>query len=327
MIRPILALTTGAIALSASAALALDADYWRGGWRTELGSDMPHIYEFVIRGSDVSGIYCADCNDMTTMGLIDGTWDEEAGIDFTVTFPNADGTVASISEQHAMLQNGQIQITGEAERTLIKDPRGPNVGGMPIHILPPGREPLSPTPNNTGVASERNAYWQPAPFADEVTPDDLVGMWVALFPSNPGMNKQLFYFMRLGDEVRGVVCGRCDNPWTIGILEDVVLDGGNIWFNINHQDFGNRPVPFDRQIGGHLTANEMVWQVQPEAIDPANPPEAPVLEVPQFFIGPISAEATGGGFTTEGVDIWGPGTGESLEPPEGVMPLTFDWPE
>ncbi len=53
-------------------ALALDADYWRGGWRTPLG-EAPHIYEFVIRDSEVSGVYCQNCADVTTIGFIDGT--------------------------------------------------------------------------------------------------------------------------------------------------------------------------------------------------------------------------------------------------------------
>jgi hypothetical protein len=60
----------------AQPASALDADYWRGGWRTPLG-DEPHIYEFVIRGTRVTGVYCRNCSDATTIGFIDGTWDEK----------------------------------------------------------------------------------------------------------------------------------------------------------------------------------------------------------------------------------------------------------
>ena len=57
----------------AQPAAALDADYWRGGWRTPLG-DEPHIYEFVIRGNRVTGVYCRSCSDASTIGFIDGTW-------------------------------------------------------------------------------------------------------------------------------------------------------------------------------------------------------------------------------------------------------------
>lgn len=43
------------ILVFAQPAAALNADYWRGGWRTPLG-DEPHIYEFVIRGQRVTGV-------------------------------------------------------------------------------------------------------------------------------------------------------------------------------------------------------------------------------------------------------------------------------
>jgi len=34
------------------------------------------------------------------------------------------------------------------------------------------------------------------------------------------MNKQYFHFMRFEDELRGLVCGRCDNPYTMGMLTE-----------------------------------------------------------------------------------------------------------
>jgi hypothetical protein len=52
----------------AQPAQALNADYWRGGWRTPLGEE-PHIYQFVIRGSRVTGVYCRNCSDATTIGF------------------------------------------------------------------------------------------------------------------------------------------------------------------------------------------------------------------------------------------------------------------
>ena len=61
---PGLLLLSFATLVLAQPAAALDADYWRGGWRTPLG-DEPHIYEFVIRGSRVTGVYCRNCSDAT----------------------------------------------------------------------------------------------------------------------------------------------------------------------------------------------------------------------------------------------------------------------
>ena len=102
--------------LPARPAAALDADYWRGGWRTPLG-DEPHIYEFVIRGQRVSGVYCRNCSDASTIGFIDGTWSEKAGIDFTVTFANPDGRIRSVDKQHAMLADGRLIVTGWGKRS------------------------------------------------------------------------------------------------------------------------------------------------------------------------------------------------------------------
>ena len=97
----------------AQPAMALNADYWRGGWRTPLG-DEPHIYEFVIRGNTVTGVYCRNCSDASTIGFIDGTWNEKAGIDFKVTFANPNGSIRSVDDQHAMLTDGRLIVSGAA---------------------------------------------------------------------------------------------------------------------------------------------------------------------------------------------------------------------
>src|SRR6476469_5037797 len=132
---PVLLISLAAL-LVAQPAAALNADYWRGGWRTPLG-EAPHIYEFVIRDSRVSGVYCRNCSDATTIGFIDGTWDEKTGITFTVTFASPDGRVLSVDDQHAILVDGRLFVSGAAAvangktLTLIKDPRGADPGGAP----------------------------------------------------------------------------------------------------------------------------------------------------------------------------------------------------
>src|SRR5215208_8024649 len=112
-IVPELLLLSLAILVFAQPAAALDADYWRGGWRTPLGGE-PHIYEFVIRGSRVTGVYCRSCSDATTIGFVDGTWDEKAGLKFRITFANPDGHTTSVDDQQAMLVGGRLIVTGAA---------------------------------------------------------------------------------------------------------------------------------------------------------------------------------------------------------------------
>ena len=138
--------------LLAQPAAARHDDYGRGGWRTPLG-DEPHIYEFVIRGQRVTGVYCRNCSNATTMGFIDGTWDEKAGIDFTVKFANPDGRIRSVDRQHAMLADGRLIVTRARSKqngkvlTLINSSEGIDVWGPGTGSAiqpPPGRTPIRP---------------------------------------------------------------------------------------------------------------------------------------------------------------------------------------
>ena len=55
---------------------------------------------------------------------------------------------------------------------------------------------------------------------------------------NTGPNKQHFTFRRVGEQILGVVCGPCDNPYTFGVLDNVSIRGDTLTFDINHQDWG-----------------------------------------------------------------------------------------
>ena len=321
------------VTLSVQPVMALNADYWRGGWRTPLGEEA-HIYEFVIRGSRVTGVYCRNCSDATTIGFIDGTWDEKAGITFTVTFANADGRVTSRDDQKATLVDGRLIVTGVAgvrneTLTLIKDPRGADPGGAPAYHFPPGTPPAMPAARGAGGGGGGGgggrglggaaAYWQAGPFKP-LRPADLVGTWIASF--GLGMNRQLFTFLLVGDRLRGVVCGRCDNPYTIGAIENIVIAGDTLYFDIVHQDWGEIDPPlFDRSIVAQVVQNEMIAGILGNGvkIDPAKPPARPAGRG-FTLLGPIAPAATRGN-TSEGVDVWGPGTGPATQPPPGRTPI------
>jgi len=321
---PRLLLLSLATLLLAQPAAALDANYWRGGWRTPLG-DEPHIYEFVIRGHQVTGVYCRSCSDATTIGFIDGTWDEKTGIDFTVTFANPDGKVRSVDKQHATLADGRLVVTGAAGRrngsalTLMKDPRGPDPGGAPAYMLPPGTPPALPVTRAAGGGGggARGAapYWQAGPFKP-LRPADVAGTWIASF--GLGMDRQIFTFLLVGDRLRGVVCGRCDNPYTMAAMENIAIVGDTVYFDIVHEDWGESDPPtFARNIGAQIVQNEMLAFIVGKdlAIDPAHPPARPAGRG-FTLVGPIAPAGTRGN-SSEGVDVWGPGTGATREPPPG----------
>ena len=52
------------------------------------------------------------------------------------------------------------------------------------------------------------------------------------------MNKQIFTFLLVGDRLRGVVCGRCDNTYTIGAMENIFIVGDTLYLDIVHEDWG-----------------------------------------------------------------------------------------
>ena len=360
--------------LFAQPAVALNADYWRGGWRTPLG-EAPHLYQFVIRGTRVTGVYCRNCSDATTIGFIDGTWNEKTGIDFKVTFPTTSGRIASVDDQKATLVEGRLIVTGAAgipngkALTLIKDPRGADPGGAPAYHLPPGSPPALPArpagaagpaargaggggagagvpaagapatgapavaapaaggaaPGGGGGGGGRGlggaaAYWQAGPFK-QLRPADVVGSWIASF--GLGMNRQIFTFLLVGDQLRGVVCGRCDNTYTIGAIENVIIVGDKLYFDIVHQDWGEiDPPTFDRSIVAQVVQNEMLAAILGNSvvIDRANPPARPTGRGGFTIVGPMAPENTKGN-SSEGIDVWGQGTGPGTQPPPGRTPI------
>jgi hypothetical protein len=281
-------------------------------------------------------VYCRNCSDATTIGFIDGTWDEKAGIDFTVTFANPSGGIISRDDQHAMLVDGRLIVTGAANirdgkaLTLVKDPRGADPGGAPAYHLPPGTPPALPAGRAAGAgagaggggggrAAGAAPYWQAGPFK-ALRPADVAGTWIASF--GLGMNRQIFTFLLVGDRLRGVVCGRCDNPYTIGAIENVVIIGDRVYFDIVHQDWGEiDPPTFDRSIVAQVVQNEMIAAILGNGVvvDRASPPARPAGRG-FTLVGPMAAESTRGN-SSEGVDVWGPGTGSATQPPPGRTPL------
>jgi len=137
------------------------------------------------------------------------------------------------------------------------------------------------------------------------------------------MNRQLFTFLLVGTQLRGVVCGRCDNPYTTGAMENIRILDDTVYFDIVHEDWGEvDPPTFVRHIAAQLVQNELLAGILPSdaVIDPAHPPARPTGRGGFTLVGPIAPAATRGN-TSEGIDVWGPGTGSSVEPPSGRTPL------
>jgi len=269
-------------------AFAEPADYYRGGWRT--GVDDPQVYEFVIEGGQVRGIACTHCSDGTTLARIVGTFDEKSGIAFTVRHVAADGSLVGEDHATARLGEGGLVVSGTraGEGTFahvaIKDPRGPTPGGYPQVRLPPGSPPVAIVKGPGGGGGPPAPYHQPAPWR-QLTAADVVGVWLGF---GVGIEKQYFLIRKDGEKLFGLACGRCDNPYTMGSLENFAIHGDTLEFDIEHQDWGEGSVvPFVRHVTAHIAMNEM--RMDARRTDAADRPG-----IVASLVGPIAIEATRG---------------------------------
>jgi len=271
---------------------AQNADDYRGGWRTDGGD--PHVYEFSIRGDRVRGVYCTRCSDATTLAFLDGTFGAE-GITFVVTHVKADGSTAFQERAVARLSDRMLIVSGTSEepggrpfeRRLIKDPRGPDpLTAVPVSVLPPG-PPVQPGPRRGGGPEifQGTAWEQPGPWK-QLTIDDVVGVWLGF---RVGLNKQYFIIRRFGNGLRGMACGRCDNPYTLAMLDDFVISGDTLTFYTLHEDWGPGTLPFRNRFTAHITQNEMRIATQQD-----NVPEAAEPRFGSSLVGPIAIESTAG---------------------------------
>ncbi len=297
------ALAACALLFAAPAALAEDADYYRGGWRTAL--DDPHMYEFVIAGDRVTGAYCTHCADGATLAPIEGTFDEDEGIAFTIRHLDLDGATVREDRAQARLQDGELVVSGVRgdgaafEHATIKDPRGPVAAPYPQSVLPPGfpaPEILEFRAGGGGGGGAPPAYEPPGPWRT-LTAADVEGVWIGF---GVGMDKQIFIIRRDGEGLFGLVCGRCDNPYTFGALDDFQIDGDTLSFDIVHQDWGEgETAVFERRVTAQIAVNEMrISAVRHDAETLAlGAPGAGAIV--SSLIGPIAIAATQGNVVGE----------------------------
>jgi hypothetical protein len=283
------------VTLGLAQAGAQQADDYRGAWRTDGGE--AHTYEFSIRGDQVRGIYCTYCADATTLPFVDGTFGP-AGLRFVVTHVNPDGTAAYRDQATAHFDHGSLIVSGTSgapgggsfQRTLIKDPRGPDPIPVIVSRLPKAPPvPAAVKVNQQGLGAPAPRYIQPGPWKAKVTEQDVVGVWLGF---GVGAPKQYFVIKKVGDRLRGMVCGTCDNPYTMAALDDFQIEGDTLKFNILHEDWGDGELPtFAKHVTAHIGWNEMRCVTTADHQPARLPPGA----VPGFSLtGPTPIEATMG---------------------------------
>jgi hypothetical protein len=257
---------------------AQNPDDYRGGWKTETNGT-PRIYEFSIRGTTVRGVYCTWCNDATTLAFVDGKLGA-TGITFTVTHVDNNGKTTYTDTGTAIFEKPNLIVTvklggrdgGNFKWVMGKDERGPDPLPIPIVMLPPrdvpvlgrggggaprggggGATPPAVPAGGAGGGGARGGYLPPGPWL-KLTRDLVAGSWIGF---GVGINKQYFIIKKVGNKLRGMVCGRCDNPYTMAALDDFVIDGEVMRFNILHDDWGDYSIPFDKHVAVRVSNNEM----------------------------------------------------------------------
>jgi hypothetical protein len=281
----------------AQAAVAQNADDYRGGWKTDdTKGGEPHTYEFSIRDEQVRGIYCTYCSDATTLAFVDGKFDAN-GLSFVVTHVKADGSTAYQDHASAKFDHGNLIVNGTSgapgggkfEWTMSKDPRGPDPLPIPIVMLPAGRTiPVLSFP----TGGPRPApYIQPAPWIPQLSEANVVGVWLGF---GVGIDKQFFIIRKVGNKLRGMVCGRCENTYTMAALDDFSIEGDTLKFNILHEDWGDYSIPFYKHITAHIARNEMRFTTSQENLPKSMPPRPPGVNFGSSLLGPIAADATTG---------------------------------
>lgn len=280
---------------------AQNADDYRGGWRTDAGE--PATYEFSIRDDRVRGIYCTYCADATTLAFVDGKLGPE-GITFVVTHVNSDGSTAYQDHATATFHQGKLIVKGKGgrggqfEHTLIKDPRGPDPLPVIVSILPKGPTVPAVAINQQGIGAPVPRYIQPGPWKTNLTEKDVIGVWLGF---GVGAPKQYFIIRKVGSRLRGMVCGTCDNPYTMAALDDFEIQGDVMKFNILHEDWGDGEIPtFYKHVTAHVGWNELRCTTSVDHAEPVPPRPRPPGFVPGFSLtGPIAIETTAGNRWTE----------------------------
>jgi len=267
----------------APSASAESADYYRGGWKTEANGRQ--VYEFVIRGRRVSGVHCTRCSDGTTLARIEGSFDETSGIAFTVRHLKPDGALGHVARLQAKLAGARLLITGKGVRQeAIRDPRGPALGGFPQVMLPPGSRKVAAVRPAGGGAGGPPPYVQPGRWRT-LAARDVVGVWLGF---GVGRDKQYFLIRSDGGKLFGLACGPCDNPYTMGALDNFSIHGDLLEFDIEHQDWGEGDrLPFARHVSAHIALNELRMDARrDDALDRPG--------IIASLVGPIALSATAG---------------------------------
>lgn len=269
-----------ACAPRAGAAPPTDDDV-RGGWIADVNGQRL-IYVLKIRDGRMSGIFCSDCANPDDVAFVaDGTVHAD-GVAFRVLHVAGPGAPYSESVT-GRLENGRLILTsvrdgGSNDRPTVtaftREPRrirnglawpadqlaaartagGPSAGATAAPPPPPAPRPAAPAGGRG-----RGAYVPPGPN-EPLSPARIDGLWL----TGPGANGQHVTLHHVGTQILGVICGPCDNPFTVWPIDNGAISGvghDTLTFHIVHEDTAfpgtTFVAPFNTEVTATVSKTEM----------------------------------------------------------------------
>jgi hypothetical protein len=211
------------------------ADAIRGGWVADVEGTR-HIVVLKVRDATVTGIYCAvDCGDPSRLVFVDRGTLTADGIRFQLL--RIEGRASPRTDVLGRLVGGHLLLTLKPSSRDSKDPRQLDLQRDPRRPEAVTLEELFARRGVTSgplLISGSQTPYVPAGPNETLAPAVLEGLWVWGY----GSKKQHFMFRQVGEHMLGAVCGPCDNPYTFGALDNFVIRGDTLAFDINHEDWG-----------------------------------------------------------------------------------------
>jgi hypothetical protein len=200
-----------AVLCAGGASAALAADGISGTWSTGPGQD-EQTFVFRVQGNSFIGIVCGPCDDpKTVFRVADGRLVDATRFTFAIVHDDGGPLFARIGP-YRNLVSGTWSGT---RMTLQARPEGGREDGTSVV--------LSRVTAKRGVAGSAGA----PPTAAAID-----GRWVAA-----GRVAQQNVTLKVrGNKIAGVICGPCDDPDGVFLIEDGILEGSTISFYIHHID-------------------------------------------------------------------------------------------
>jgi hypothetical protein len=198
----------------ATAASTHAADGLAGTWSSgDAAADQTFVFR--VQGETFIGIVCGPCdNPATVFRIADGRIVDGTRVTFSVVYDTAGPLFARLGPY-------RDHVSGALSGTRL--------------TLQVGREGASETTNlllDRVLGKRQRAATTGSATGMAPAASDIDGRWVAVGRVAP---QQLTLKVR-GSRVFGVICGPCDDPDGVFLVEDGTLDGNKISFYIHHID-------------------------------------------------------------------------------------------